>query len=470
MGVDRKSDSFARLEQIYPNGLAGGYIPNFADFSNLNYNRTPEQIESKRIKDAKKQNWKKAQGAVGKLFKGIDKAGPTVLIDGVISGAEIQGLNLDSIKTLIENNGAIAQMFLGDKGSNFVEQAKKYGITVQRSAMKKLTSLAAKGLNKMQGLAGGYLPNFANPLQAAVGREMAAGVPASQIYIDKSPSLKSAANPMGLMVANRRDEPAGGFQGINRAMREGRDPKMYGAAGGFVPNYAAAGAAPTGADLAPFAGKTVPEATKKIQEDLTDSLKNIVKKYDDQKKELEKSQKELSKRAAIEKDLVKVSKQILDDAKNDLAEAQKRGDSVASRVMLKDRVVEKSAQLDAVTQQRNTTSKEYLSTRQSIRDLPSNKLKEENAAKTNAAALTTAVSANAKKGLMNPITPRVVDPNAPKSAGNRDMLGTIFALQGAMSALTGATDGATSKVGLFSNALASTLGNVTTASFAFQGL
>jgi TP901 family phage tail tape measure protein len=87
----------------------------------------------------------------------------------------------------------------------------------------------------------GYLPNFANPLQAAVGREMAAGVPASQIYIDKSPSLKSAANPMGLMVANRRDEPAGGFQGINRAVREGRDPKMYGAAGGFVPNYAVTG-------------------------------------------------------------------------------------------------------------------------------------------------------------------------------------------------------------------------------------
>jgi TP901 family phage tail tape measure protein len=92
--------------------------------------------------------------------------------------------------------------------------------------------------NKQKSAAGGYLPNFANPLQAAVGREMAAGVPASQIYIDKSPSLKSAANPMGLMVANRRDEPAGGFQGINRAMKEGRNPQTYGAASGFIPNYA----------------------------------------------------------------------------------------------------------------------------------------------------------------------------------------------------------------------------------------
>ena len=213
-----------------------GFVPNFA----VDLTRSPEQIENKRIKNAKKQNWKTAQGAVGKIFGAIDKAGPTVLVDGVISGAEIQGLNLDYIKTLIENNGAIAQMFLGDKGSNFVIQAKKYGVTVQQSAMKKLTSFAAKSLNKVQGLAGGFLPNFASPLQDAVGREMAAGVPASQIYIDKSPALKNAANPMGLMVANRRDEPAGGFQGINRARKEGANPMMYGAAGGFVPNYAAA--------------------------------------------------------------------------------------------------------------------------------------------------------------------------------------------------------------------------------------
>ena len=87
--------------------------------------------------------------------------------------------------------------------------------------------------------ADGFFPNFADPLKAAVGREMAAGVPASQIYIDKNPSLKNAANPMGLMVANRRDEPMGGQQGISRAIKEGRNPKTYGAAGGFVPNYAA---------------------------------------------------------------------------------------------------------------------------------------------------------------------------------------------------------------------------------------
>lgn len=95
-------------------------------------------------------------------------------------------------------------------------------------------------IKKYLGLAsGGYIPNFASDaLQAAISRERSAGISASQIYVDQSPALKSAANPMGLMVANRRDEPAGGFQGISRARREGVNPKTYGAANGFVPNYA----------------------------------------------------------------------------------------------------------------------------------------------------------------------------------------------------------------------------------------
>ena len=94
-------------------------------------------------------------------------------------------------------------------------------------------------IKKYLGLAsGGYIPNFASDaLQAAISRERSAGISASQIYVDQSPALKSAANPMGLMVANRRDEPAGGFQGVSRARREGMNPKTYGASKGFVPNF-----------------------------------------------------------------------------------------------------------------------------------------------------------------------------------------------------------------------------------------
>jgi TP901 family phage tail tape measure protein len=85
----------------------------------------------------------------------------------------------------------------------------------------------------------GYIPNFAaSALQDAIAREKSAGLSNSQIYIDQNPSLKSPQNPMGLMVANTRDEPFGGIQGISRARKEGMNPKLYGAANGFVPNYA----------------------------------------------------------------------------------------------------------------------------------------------------------------------------------------------------------------------------------------
>jgi hypothetical protein len=95
--------------------------------------------------------------------------------------------------------------------------------------------IGSKGVG--MAFARGFIPNFANPLKEAIDREIAAGVPASQIYIDKNSSLKNAMNPMGLMVANRRDEPAGGIQGINRARKEGEDPMMYGAAYGLIPNF-----------------------------------------------------------------------------------------------------------------------------------------------------------------------------------------------------------------------------------------
>ena len=59
------------------------------------------------------------------------------------------------------------------------------------------------------GYAGGYIPNFANPLQDAIGREQAAGLPVNQIRVNQSPRLRNAGNPMGLAVTNTRDEPTG---------------------------------------------------------------------------------------------------------------------------------------------------------------------------------------------------------------------------------------------------------------------
>lgn len=70
----------------------------------------------------------------------------------------------------------------------------------------------------------GFIPNFANPLSDAIGREKAAGVPVSQIRVGSHNALMSKGNPLGLGVTNTRDEPNG--------LRD-----VFGA-NGFVPNYA----------------------------------------------------------------------------------------------------------------------------------------------------------------------------------------------------------------------------------------
>jgi len=70
----------------------------------------------------------------------------------------------------------------------------------------------------------GHIPNFADPLSDAIGREKAAGVPVSQIRVGSHPALMGKSNPIGLGVTNTHDEPNG--------LRD-----VIGAANGFVPNY-----------------------------------------------------------------------------------------------------------------------------------------------------------------------------------------------------------------------------------------
>ena len=91
-------------------------------------------------------------------------------------------------------------------------------------------------LDKGKAKALGFVPNF-SPLSSALGREMAAGVPASAIRVGSSPSLRGAGNPRGLGVYNTIDEPMGLNQGIRRSRNMGINPRGHGAAEGFVPNF-----------------------------------------------------------------------------------------------------------------------------------------------------------------------------------------------------------------------------------------
>jgi TP901 family phage tail tape measure protein len=243
----------------------------------------------------------------------------------------------------------------------------------------------------------GFLPNFANPLKDAIGREMAAGVPASQIYVDKNPSLKSIGNPMGLMVANRRDEPAGGYQGINRAIKEGRDPKTYGAASGFVPNYADA------PDISEYVGKTRSVALSEEVKNYIKSLKELAKAYKDAKKDLQYIQNQRSPEAAAARDRIKAIK---DDAK-----ALKKSSEATRKA-----IIEQSK----------------------------------------------GIFGTGKTATLKETTVRA-------QGGQKDMLGTIFALQGAFSILSGYTENLTGRMGVVAKEITNLGSGLSTAAFAFQG-
>ena len=129
---------------------------------------------------------------------------------------------------------------------------------------------------------GGFVPNFADALNNAISREKSAGLSSSQIYVDKHSSLKNKNNPMGLMVANTRDEPGGGIQGIKRAKKEGKNPKTYGASFGYVPNFATGPIQPSQDYLnalneAVKAVDKLSQSSKKASEGLNQASNNIQK-------------------------------------------------------------------------------------------------------------------------------------------------------------------------------------------------
>ena len=64
--------------------------------------------------------------------------------------------------------------------------------------------------------AGGFIPSFAGPLQEAIARETAAGLPINQVRINQDASLRNSANPMGLAVTNTRDEPTGAIPNFRK--------------------------------------------------------------------------------------------------------------------------------------------------------------------------------------------------------------------------------------------------------------
>lgn len=163
----------------------------------------------------------------------------------------VDGFDLNAASALGIDTGAVndyIQELFAEKGIRAVDAASKGNILIRgsRTAYSKQVELYGKKaatkfamMNAVVVDPGEFVRTAAegySPLKDAIDREQRS-VAKKDIYVDTDPRLKSPDNPSGMLVANRRDEPSGGFQGVDRVLREGGNPKKAGAATGYVPNF-----------------------------------------------------------------------------------------------------------------------------------------------------------------------------------------------------------------------------------------
>ena len=111
----------------------------------------------------------------------------------------------------------------------------------QYAPLAKAAIAGASSLAGKKNKSSGFIPNFADALEGAIVREKEAlesqGSKAG-IYVDQDNRVKAPQNPLGLLVANTRDEPRSGSQGVDRAIKGGMNPRNMGKAEGFIPSFA----------------------------------------------------------------------------------------------------------------------------------------------------------------------------------------------------------------------------------------
>jgi TP901 family phage tail tape measure protein len=268
-GIEAFAGKAAALNASVLKKASKGFIPNFAKYIYDSDRIAPDkgatlkavlasQVKKNLIIGPAGSGKSTLAGKMGKFLSGVGDVANASEIDILSGAARAKGggisKNLEAIISAVNNSGGKVS-YLYAKNLDIL--SRRAGRTVAEEgdlrSKKQLAGTTYAPLNQFDFMgyvksksrnfnlvngAKGFIPNFADPLKEAIGREISAGVPASQIYVDQNSSLKNAMNPMGLMVANRRDEPAGGMQGINRARKEGANPMLYGAAGGYIPNYA----------------------------------------------------------------------------------------------------------------------------------------------------------------------------------------------------------------------------------------
>jgi TP901 family phage tail tape measure protein len=459
---------------------ATGFIPNFAKYIYDSDRITPDkgatlkavlasQVKKNLIIGPAGSGKSTLAGKMGKFLSGVGDVANASEIDILSGAARAKGggisKNLEAIISAVNGSGGKVS-YLYAKNLDIL--SRRAGRTVAEEgdlrSKKQLKGTTYAPLNQFDFMgyvksksrnfnlvngAKGFIPNFADPLKEAIGREMSAGVPASQIYVDQNSSLKNAMNPMGLMVANRRDEPAGGMQGISRARKEGANPMLYGAAGGFVPNYVnLSSAVSTSTGIGIQKGGGVDQALKEFS-------KNVMQAGADMNKlsaELKNKIQSLVNDKAVTQQLTEAAKQEIFNRKSLISTKQS---SIAQSILENQSNKKLTAQLDKVYIEYNKSQK-------SAADL--------DAAQKKAAAILqkTSLSQSSQRAIVSSTAGLAESRSSasPESKGSRDLLGTIFAVQAGLSLLTGATNDSTSALVRYTNVISNSLGNITTAAFA----
>ena len=169
-----------------------------------------------------------------------------------------------------------------------------------------------KKLTKEKRAAYGHIPNFADPLSDAIGREKAAGVPVSQIRVGSHGALMNRDNPLGLGVTNTYDEPNG--------LRD-----VFGA-NGFVPNYAAQD----------FGYKDLEGVSKTQRKEIAKQLREKIKSGNlsiKNEKEFSKLLQELNPQVRLNKKGLEKANQLIQTSNNTIASNNATRKSLGSRLM-----------------------------------------------------------------------------------------------------------------------------------------
>ena len=206
----------------------------------LNLSRTLEELNfgSKMgAKNAFSRKWDNdtaggATGAVGSMVGSIFEAATNAALnysaqdfDGAEGDFDVRGGEFAKIRKAFNIEGGALKYPLADFKNNSTTKGNRKSFhdkVVKQNRFNKVNPGGPKNAAKISAL--GYVPNYADPLSDAIGRERGAGVPVSKIRVGSHRALQASSNPMGLGVTNTTDEP--------RGLKD-----VFGASG-FVPNYA----------------------------------------------------------------------------------------------------------------------------------------------------------------------------------------------------------------------------------------